>query len=439
MKRPTGQGYNIFQSLFSTPILHLLPDNVEKSFPSCRSVRFLRGKRREKYWKMTNETPIIQRETIADAWVTVSLPALRANAQCLRALLDASASGPSPRLMAVVKANAYGHGAFQAARAFLEGGADALAVTTLSEALELTDAVIDSRETPILVFAPLVTREQLELAVARGLHLTVCDSDHVRLAREAAKAQGETARLHLKVDTGMGRLGLAPTDALNVARQFANDEFSQWAGVYTHFARASEPDLTPTRTQLAIFEKFCNDLGMSGLTGVLRHCANSAALIRLPESRLDMVRAGTVLYGQAPSASVLLPDGIRRDSWKMQARVVFVHDLEPGATVGYGAEYLVKRPTRAAVLPIGYADGFTLQPASLTAGPRGLKSWLDSALGRRRPHVLFDGKRAPVLGRVAMQMIVVDVGGFSPPIRAGDVATGPYPPSGRERAAAQNL
>ncbi|HEX5324216.1 MAG TPA: alanine racemase C-terminal domain-containing protein, partial [Capsulimonadaceae bacterium] len=147
----------------------------------------------------------------------------------------------------------------------------------------------------------------------------------------------------------------------------------------------------------------------------------SAALLRLPESRLDMVRAGTLLYGQYPSADVPRLSGLQTKTWLMQARVVFVHDLSPGSPVGYGAEITVKRKTRAAVLPIGFADGFAVSPNSLFRGTRGLRA----VLKQDQPHVFLQGYKAPVLGRVAMQMIVVDVTDLPQMVRPGDIADVP--------------
>jgi alanine racemase len=354
---------------------------------------------------------------VADAWIRVSLTSLSENVKVVKAYL-ASSPGKPPKLMAVVKADAYGHGAARSANAFRGAGADAFGVTTLSEALELCEAGIQSQKTPILVFAPLVTPDQARIALKKDLHLTVCDEDQVRLVSKEAKTLGKEAALHLKVDTGMGRLGLPPKEALRVAQSLADKANARWAGVYTHFARAAEKDLAPTKAQLGRFEEFCRDLKAAGIQPEMRHTANSAAVLRLPESRLDMVRAGTVLYGQYPSAFVPKVPGLQEKTWIMQARVVFVHDLSAGSPVGYGAETTVRRKTRAAVIPVGFADGFAVSPNSLFRGKRGLRA----VLRPDAPHVLLQGFKAPVLGRVAMQMIVVDVTDLPEFVRPGDIA-----------------
>jgi|SRR5579883_377042 len=354
---------------------------------------------------------------LADAWIKVSLPALAANVQAVKEHLAAGAGEP-PKLMAVVKADAYGHGAGRSALAFRDAGADAFGVTTLVEAIELCDAGIRSQETPILVFAPLISAEQARIAVEHDLHLTVCDQAQVRLICEGAGSQGKQAALHLKVDTGMGRLGLPPADALAVAKGLKGEANAHLAGVYTHFARAGEKDLGPTRAQLARFTEFCKKLDNEGIRPTVRHAANSAALLRLPESRLDMVRAGTILYGQYPSAFVPKLEKLQPKTWTMQARVVFVHRLPTGSAVGYGAETTVKRSTVAAVIPVGFADGFAVSPNSLFRGARGWRALLKP----EEPFVWLQGRKAPVLGRVAMQMIVVDVTDLPKPVQTGDIA-----------------
>lgn len=356
----------------------------------------------------------------------MDLEALRTNARIVRDLT--ANGGASPIVMAVVKADAYGHGAVRAAKAFAEAGIERFGVTSLDEALELTDAGLDSLRTPILIFATLTSRDDAEAAAARGLHVTV--STEADLARyiEAWRecGVGSSPNFHLKVDTGMGRLGLVPREAMEVARSLKTRHgLTDWAGIYTHFACASENDLAPARKQLQLFQQFCSDFLSEGIGHGLRHCANSAAMIRMPESRLDMVRPGTILYGQAP-ANVDLPAGIRADSWSAEAAVLLVKELPTGATIGYGSEFTTRSPTTVAVLPIGFADGFAVAPESLYKGLRGVRRVIRSLGPRgRSAFVRFGHAAAPVLGRVAMQMIVVDVTHITPAVQQGDVANVP--------------
>jgi len=330
-----------------------------------------------------------------------------------------------PKLMAVVKANGYGHGTANAALALRAGGAEWFGVTSLAEAQDLIASGVDSRETPILVFTPAVNIDQAEFSVKAGLHLTVCDTGHFEVIRQAALIVGVTAKVHLKVDTGMGRLGLMPADALKVAQTVSAAKNLELTGIYTHFSSAAASSPSSTKSQFKTFIDFDQSLKKTGIAGYLRHCANSAAMLRLPETRLDLVRCGTLLYGQYPAGSLPKVPGLRPNTLALKARTVFVHELPSGATVGYGSEFTTKRPTRAAVIPVGFADGITMQPASLTTGLRGLTTAIRSVLKPQDLAVSFGLFRAPVIGRVAMQMVVVDVTDAPTPIVVGDIATIP--------------
>ena len=280
-----------------------------------------------------------------DAWIAVNRAALRHNAAALQTLLAQGTDAP-PVLIAVVKANAYGHGAGETACILQSAGVDFFAVTTPAEALELRAAGITAR---ILVFVPPLP-DQLEELIAQDVEVTVCDAAGAASMGDAA--QDKTARVHLKIDTGMGRLGALPQDALPLAKRLEAVAGVEIAGVYTHFARALEPDSEPTRRQFARFQETMAELERGGISTGLRHCANSAALLRFPEMRLDAVRPGTLLYGQYPSASV--PRGLElKDTWRMEARVVSVRDVLPGTAIGYGGEYVTRRRSRLAVLPVG--------------------------------------------------------------------------------------
>jgi alanine racemase len=358
-----------------------------------------------------------------NAWIDVDLAALTANAQLLTAHLAGDGNGP--QVMAVVKADGYGHGAPQAAKAFTAGGIRRFAVTTLDEALTLVNGGVDPRETPILVFAPLVTAAQAELAATLGLEITLCDTHHIHLAYDAAIATENTVAVHLKVDTGMGRLGESTGVADGIARLIAACDRLSLVGTYTHFANATEDSPIATRRQLSAFNSFCETLLGDGISPGLRHAANSASALRFPESRLDMVRLGTVLYGQYPSSAVPRIEGLNAKTWQARARVVFVRKLPTGAHVGYGSETTVKHPTRTAVVAVGFADGFAVAPMSLYQGKRGVEALVKRAIGRDAPHVYVNGQIAPVLGRVAMQMIVVDTTDVTGEVHEGDVVDVP--------------
>ena len=349
-----------------------------------------------------------------DAWVSVSRSALRHNFGAVRDLLAQGTQKP-PQIIAVVKANAFGHGMVEAARVFQEAGAGFFAVTTPAEALELRGAGIKGR---ILVFLPPLP-DQVPALLDSDLDLTVCDSAGLAAIAEVARAMGIKVAVHLKVDTGMGRLGVLPMDAPALARAITDDAVARLVGVYTHFADALDKDERATRTQFGAFQAVLAELEQAGIAPGLRHCANSAATLRFPEMRLDAVRPGTILYGQYPSPSV--PKSLDlSETWRLQARVVSVREVPTGTAVGYGGEFVTKRPTKLAVLPLGYADGFTVAPASAGRGLRGLK-----ALLRPAPvTVTLRGRRVPVVGRVAMQICTADVTDV-PGVAVGDVVTAP--------------
>ena len=349
-----------------------------------------------------------------DAWISVSRSALRHNYGAVRELLAQGTKKP-PQIIAVVKANAFGHGMVEAARVFQEAGAGFFAVTTPAEALELRGAGVTGR---ILVFLPPLP-DQVPAMLDAGLDFTVCDSLGLSAIASAARVSGKHASVHLKIDTGMGRLGVLPTEALPLAQAIAEQDSVTLAGVYTHFARALETDERATRTQFAVIQQVLADLARVGIDYGLCHCANSAAMLRFPEMRMDAVRPGTILYGQYPSPAV--PKSLElQDTWRLHAHVVSVRDVPTGTAIGYGGEFVTRRPSRLAVLPLGYADGFTVAPASAARGWRGLKTLLRPA----PVTVTIRGNRAPVVGRVAMQICTVDVTDV-PGVVVGDIVTAP--------------
>lgn len=353
-------------------------------------------------------------QIIANAWISVSREALKHNFSSVQSLLAQGSTVP-PQLIVVVKANAFGHGAVGTAKIFQESGADFFAVTTPDEALELRQSGIIGR---ILVFLPPLA-EQIETLLDADCELTVGDDQRLIDIAQAAERLGKIAAVHLKVDTGMGRLGALPGDVPALATQIQRSKSLRFAGIYTHFARALEKDDKPVRLQFANFQSVLERLKIAGIDPGLRHCANSAALVRFPEMRLDAVRPGTILYGQYPSAAV--PRVLKlAETWRMQARIVAVRRLPAGSAIGYGGEFVTRRSTTVAILPIGYADGFTVAPASASAGWRGVRAML-------RPQqvtVSVRGKRAPVIGRVSMQICSVDITEI-PGAAVGDVVTLP--------------
>jgi alanine racemase len=323
-------------------------------------------------------------------WAEIDLDALAHNARALRARLS-----PGAQLMAVVKANAYGHGAAAVARGALGAGATWLAVATLSEALELR---ADGLAAPVLVLG-YTPPAQAAAAAARDVALTVYDPD-VADAYAAAGAQaGRALRVHLKIDTGMNRLGVAPEDAAALAARLAAHAGLAYEGVYTHFARADERDQSHTDRQLARFRGALAALEARGLRPALAHAANSAATLLRPDAHFDLVRAGIVLYGLDPSDEVTCPPEFR-PVLAFKTTVTQVRRLPPGAEVSYGGEYVTPGEETLATIAVGYADGFRRGP-------------------RRWEYALVRGQRAPLVARVCMDQALLNVTRI-PGVRLGD-------------------
>lgn len=322
-------------------------------------------------------------------WVEVDLGAIRSNTQKLIGLAGGA------RLMAVVKANAYGHGAAAAGRAALAAGAAWLGVARAGEGLELRAAGLPA---PILVLGytpPALAAE----AIAHDLTLAVFDRGCASAYAAAARAQGRTARVHVKVDSGMGRLGVLPAEAPGLAQALCDLEGLAVEGLFTHFAAADVADPASTRAQIAAFDGVLGALSAAGRRPPLVHAANSAGVLAHPAARYDLVRSGIALYGLDPSDDVPCPPGLRPAlTWK--AQVAQVKTLPTGHGVSYGPEYVTRAAETVAVLPVGYADGFRRVPKNVN-------------------EVLVGGQRAPVRGRVCMDQIVVGVS-HVPGVRQGD-------------------
>mgnify|MGYP000846033662 CR=1 FL=1 len=325
------------------------------------------------------------------AWVEVDLAALRHNLGQVRSII-----GPATLLCAVVKGNAYGHGAVSAAQAFVAAGADWLGVTTGDEAVELREAGL---RVPILLLASHAP-DEAEAVAELGLVPFVSAAEAAQTLAAAARALDATQDVHLLLDCGMGRDGAPPETVSQLAEQVRRDPNLRLAGLATHFPQATSPNRAITLAQFRRFEGLANLVGAD----VLRHCANSAACLDLPETRLDMVRVGTLLYGQYPAPHLAGPLELR-PTWRLKARLVEVRRLRAGSTIGYGSEVKLARETRVGTMLLGWQQGLTLEPASVWRGARGLRRWLR----REQPSVTVNGHRCPLLGRVSMQSCAIDL------------------------------
>jgi len=351
-----------------------------------------------------------------DVWAEIDLSAIQHNIRQLRSIL-----GTGTRMMSVVKANAYGHGMVKVANAVLAAGADFLGVARYTEAMDLRRAGIRA---PILIFGytpPEFTRELM----ANHLTQTVYSYQTAKQMAEHAGYSEKSLAVHIKVDTGMGRLGImaAGPDAGNASGEgplapAAVDEITAitklpglWVeGLYTHFATADHPDKCFARCQLNRFQQLKSALADAGIAFDLCHAANSAAIIDMPETHMDMVRAGISVYGLYPSSAV---DQARIDlkpAMTLKSRIIHLKTVGEGFSVSYGATARTRQPTTIATVSIGYADGYNR---------------LLSSRGR----MMIRGIFAPVIGRVCMDQTMMDVGHI-PDVRMGDevVVFGPDGP-----------
>lgn len=323
----------------------------------------------------------------------VDLDALRSNYQSITTYLAREAAlnreagrGPAqaPGIIAVVKANAYGHGAVAVARALEAAGARWLAVADIEEGMELRLAGIRAR---ILVFGALSVSD-VDGVFTHDLTPTVSSPAAARALQSAARTRQTQLRCHLKIDTGMHRLGFRFDNLRRTAPELLASENLQIEAVHTHFATADEPEHPLFDEQRVRFDQACDGLVEMGLRPRYRHAANSAALLRDSRVWLDFVRPGLLLYGLAPPPlTTTMP---LRPVMTLTSRVVAVKGLREGDTVGYGARFRAVRPAVLAVVPAGYADG------------------LDRRLDGRG-YVLVRGRRAPIVGAVSMDMLTVDV------------------------------
>ncbi|WP_127579010.1 alanine racemase [Paenibacillus koleovorans] len=319
-------------------------------------------------------------------WAEVSLQAIAENTRAFKSIL--AGNGGRCQLMAVVKADGYGHGAVQTAMAAMRGGADRLGVAFVDEAIALRDGGV---EAPILVLG-YTPPEAIAAAVEHNVAVTVFTAEGVKAAAAAAERLGIPAALHLKVDTGMNRLGVrSAEEALELAllAVATSPSWLKLEGVFTHFAQADRPDTEFTRRQFDRFMEVIRLLEGHGISIPLRHCCNTDGTASYPEMHLDMVRVGIGLYGGGAGAAPVLKSRLRA-TMSLRSRISALIQLDSGESVGYGCAYVVDRRSILAVLPIGYADGLS----------RSLSN---------RGTVAVAGGFAPVRGRVCMDQMMIDV------------------------------
>ena len=316
---------------------------------------------------------------LRDCFAEIDLGAIRHNFTAIRRRIN-----PAAKLCAVVKANAYGHGAVEVAKVAVDCHADFLAVATVEEGLELRRAGFD---VPILILG-LIPPAAAEIVVAADLTATVADYDSAQKISDAAAKLRKTAKIHLKLETGMGRIGVAVDDAVALAEKISALPNVALEGMFSHFADADNPDRTFTNHQIKIFADVAEKIRRADIGVKIFHIAESAAALDIPAAHFDMVRSGIINYGLYPAEN--FPRTIElKPAMKLIARVVYLKKIPAGTSIGYGREFVARRDSVIATLPVGYADGYI----------RAYKNF----------HVEIRGKLAPIAGRVCMDQTMIDV------------------------------
>jgi alanine racemase len=324
-------------------------------------------------------------------WVEVDLDRFTSNLRVLR-----SAVGGERGLLLVVKADAYGHGAVEIAAVAEAEGVAMLGVATLHEGIQLRQS---GSRLPIVVLSPLLTSE-IEDALDHALDPTVADLEFARALSAAAGAADRAVRVHVEVDTGMGRSGVAARQAEDFLARLVELPYLRLGSVFTHFPDADAPDLAFAREQVSCFEALRAALAARGIRLPRVHLANSAATVNLPEARGDWIRVGLLAYGHRPprcDARIEI-----RPVMAFKSRLVQIREFPAETPISYGRTYVTRRPTRVGVVAVGYGHGY---------------SWLLSNRGA----MLVGGRRVPILGRVTMDLTMVDLEA-APQARVGDEA-----------------
>ncbi len=317
-------------------------------------------------------------------YAEIDLGAIKENAENVRQIV-----GNGTKIMAVVKADGYGHGAVRAAKA-VEGVADAFAVATIEEAIELRNCGID-KEILILGY---IFPDYYKFALKYDVSLTVFSYETAEMLSKAAAESKKTAKIHIAVDTGMGRIGFSPNEeSAREVKRISNLENIEIEGLFSHFATADEKSKEYSLKQLQKYTEFCEMLEKEGVTVNAKHICNSAGITELSQGNFDMVRMGIVMYGLYPSDEVDKSKISLRPAMSIKSSVVHLKTIKCGDSVSYGRKFTAKGDTVVATVPVGYADGYPRQVSN-------------------KSRVIINGEYAPVIGNVCMDQMMVDVTGI---------------------------
>lgn len=289
-------------------------------------------------------------------------------------------------IMAVVKANAYGHGAVKISQTLIKNGVNYLGVASVEEGIEIRDAGI---HVPILVFSGL-SLNQASLYIQNNLEVTIFEKSGLENIIKAATITRKKVTAHIKIDTGMGRVGVAWQDAVNFVKLVLNSKWVNIKGIYTHFANSDHLDKSFALLQLARFNNILEELNREGIQIPIRHAANSGAILDLPESYFNLVRPGITIYGYRPSDTTTESLNLK-PAMQLKSHVLFLKDILKGDSISYDRTYIAPHPTRVATIPVGYADGY-------------------NRLLSNGGIVLINGKEYPIIGRITMDLLMVDIG-----------------------------
>jgi alanine racemase len=329
------------------------------------------------------------------AWAEINLDHIAHNVREIRRITDKKAE-----IMGVVKADAYGHGVMEVARTLLQHGVSRLAVSMLDEAVQLRKNGIT---VPILVLSYTDPRRSEEI-ILHDVTQAVFSHDLAGALSDAAVRLKRNVKIHIKIDTGMTRVGFMPGySAIKNVLEINKLPRIIIEGLFTHFASADEREKEYTYMQFERFMSICSELNRIGVYIPIKHCANSAAIVEFPEMHLDMVRPGIILYGMYPSEEVDKSRIDLRPAMTLKANVILVKDVEPNTCISYGRIFTTARASRIATIPIGYADGYTRMLSN-------------------KGKVLVNGEIAPVVGRVCMDQCMIDVTDLGSEVKVGDEA-----------------
>ncbi len=321
-------------------------------------------------------------------WAEIDLKAIEYNYRQVRKTV-----GKDIHIMAVVKANAYGHGTVEVSSVLERAGVDYLGVATTDEAVRLRDHGITA---PVLILGSVLPGE-VGVAVAKDITLTLCGDDLLDAIRQETK-DGRRLKVHIKVDTGMGRVGVWHEEALAFVKKVSAEKGVTLEGIYTHFSSAGRDDFFTTY-QIEAFEKLLSELEKNWIKIPLKHAANSIATVDFKRSHLNLVRPGLIIYGMYPKHT--FPKLIKlKPALSLKTKIVFIKDAPPGRAISYGRTFITQKQTRIATLPIGYADGYGRKLSN-------------------KGEVLVKGQRARVIGKVTMDQTMIDLGSISG-VKVGD-------------------